>query len=44
MVEATRSLSRTKPRDYRPELYALARYYAKEAAKDRIRAQSKEDQ
>jgi hypothetical protein len=38
MVEAKRSLSRTKPRDYRPILYALARYYAREAAKDQIRA------
>jgi hypothetical protein len=37
MVEAKRSLSRTKPRDYTRQLYALARYYAREAAKDRIR-------
>jgi hypothetical protein len=35
---ATRSLSRTKPRDYRPQLLALARYYAREEAKARIRA------
>jgi hypothetical protein len=31
-------ISRTKPRDYRPALYSLARYYAKEEAKARIRA------
>jgi hypothetical protein len=41
MVEAKRSLSRTKPRDYRPQLYALAKYYAKEEAKHRIRAEGK---
>ena len=41
MVEAKRSLSRTKPRDYRPQLYALAKYYAKERAKHRIRASGK---
>jgi hypothetical protein len=34
---ATPTISRTKPRDYRPALLALARYYAKEETKDRIR-------
>ena len=37
MVEAKRSLSRTKPRDYRPMLYAMARFYAKKEAIERIR-------
>jgi hypothetical protein len=36
---AARSLSRTKPKDYRPALLTLAQYYAKEEAKRRIRAQ-----
>ena len=41
MVEAKHSLSRTKPRDYRPMLWSLAQLYAKEEAKDRIRASGK---
>ena len=44
MAEATRSLSRTKPRDYRPALWAMARYYAREEAKDRIRARGQKVQ
>jgi len=35
---AAHSLSRTKPKDYRPALLSLARYYAKEEARRRIRA------
>ena len=38
---AARSLSRTKPKDYRPALLTLAQYYAKEESKRRIRAQGR---
>jgi hypothetical protein len=38
---ASRSLSRTKPKDYRPALIALARYYAREEVKARIRRSGK---
>ena len=34
---ANPSLSRTKPRDYRPALLSLARHYAKQEANDQIR-------
>jgi hypothetical protein len=37
MVEAKCSLSRAKPRDYRPMLRTLARLYAKQEAIERIR-------
>jgi hypothetical protein len=36
---AARSLSQRKPKDYRPALLTLARYYAKEEAKRRMRAE-----
>ena len=35
---ASSIISRRKPKDYRPALWALARMYAREAAKDAIRA------
>ena len=36
---ASSIISRRKPKDYRPALWALTRMYAREAAKDAIRAQ-----
>ena len=35
---ASSIISRRKPKDYRPALWALTRMYAREAAKDAIRA------
>ena len=38
---AARTLSQRKPKDYRPALLTLARMYAKEEAKRRIRAEGR---
>jgi hypothetical protein len=38
---ASSIISRRKPKDYRPILLALTRYYAREAAKDAIRARGR---